>query len=853
MDMYKSDYSSVLNYVFSSSSRYDSKEVFVIRRRIRREVVSYKNLAKRISLFEAWFDQEGISQGSKILFWGLNCPEYSTALLSCFSTNRIVIPIDWRNSVDTIKNIIKKTNPKFAFVSKYFNHDFINGKRVKIYFIEDLFSLISKNPFKTKTFKSLLNLKDYSDPENIAEIVFTSGTTGKPKGVVMKQKNLLANLESVDQCLPDLGNSRTISILPLSHMLEQVAGLLLPIGRGTTIFYLPRINSYRLLQAFSEYKPTHLVFVPQLLKIFWGKIEDKARSTHQLDKLETLLKFCSHFPISVKKLVFSKIHKLFGGHLEFVACGGAPLDKKIGEKWINVGIPVIEGYGATEATAVAAINKLSSPLLGSVGKPIPGVKIHIDSNGLIFIKGKSLSGGYYDDQKRTKAVFTLNGYNTGDIGEFDKDGNLRIIGRDVFKMVLPNGEKVFVEDLETKIIEDPRVKEACVVAKQLSEGDKIHAFLIFKNPNNFEIKNVISDINFRLESKQQITSYEVWPADDFPRTPTLKIDRKSVYEVANKQKDISEAVSDKTDLAYAYHDVVDIVVKISGIDKSKILDSDTLAGDLSIDSLSRVELVALAEEYLGIMIDEAKITAKTTIYDLKKLAASTEIQETVFLPVWQFTRFGEWLHYLVTRFFLIPLHSMIIKIVYPQRKFANISPGSIIIFNHPGILDGVCVVRTLFKQNLSKIVTNSGSNFWTDKTVFAKPLEIFVGGIPLYESGHKLMKVLQVDSDLLDRGYNLLFAPQGGLQVSDEDEPFKPGIGYIVQQLGRPVHIVKIEGYRKIWPVPSKGFENCSLTDFFPRRTGTAKVLISPKIRFDWSSMTPIQITNLLEERYRSL
>ncbi len=850
--MYKSNHSSLLHYLADSSKQWVNNEAFVIRRRIKKEIIKYKDLPNLISKFEAWFSDEKIVPKSKILFWGLNCPEYAMSLLSTIATNRTAIPIDWRNSVETIQGVIDKTQPKFAFISKYFRHEFISNQKIKVFFIEDLFSLISKIK-KTKTVQRLLSTKEYNNPENLVEIVFTSGTTGRPKGVVMKQKNLLANLKAVEPSLPDLQNSRTISILPLSHMLEQIAGLLLPVGKGASIFYLPRINNFRLLQAFSEYKPTYIVFVPQLLKIFWGKIEDKARSNNQLEKLERLLRLAAYLPIPIRRKIFSRIHKLFGGHLKFIACGGAPLDKNIGENWLKVGMLIIEGYGATEATAITSINNFDSPVLGSVGKPISGVKVHIDGNGEIYIQGSSLTEGYYKDPERTKVAFTPNGYKTGDIGEFDSKGNLHIKGRDVFKIVLSSGEKVFVEDLETKIHADPRVKEACVVARKLPDGDKIHAYLILKKTAETGIKKIVSDINFRLESKQQIRSFDLWPAEDFPRTPTLKIDRRSVYEVANEQKTITDAVSSKTDAVYVYQDVIDIVAKISGVDRSKIADSDTLAGDLNIDSLSRVELVALSEEHLGLLIDETKITAKTTVADLKQLAKTADSQENVVLPTWQFTNWGEKIHYLATKFLLIPFHSLIIKIQYPQKHLPQILPGSVIIFNHPGIMDGVCVVRTLFKQNLYNFVTNSAANFWTNKTSFARPLELFVGGIPLYESGHKLMRVLQVDSDLLDRGYSLLFAPQGGLQTSDEEEPFRLGIGYIIQQLDRPVYVVKIEGYRKVWPVPEKGFENCTLIDFLPPRTGTVQVKVSPMIKGDWQSMTPVQVTNLLEEKYRNL
>ncbi len=432
--MYKPNYSSLLAYLEASAKNWPEREALIIRRRIRREIIKYSELLHAIAQTEFWFQKEKILPRSKILFWCQNCPEYTAALLTSLLTNRVAVPIDWRTGHETIVRIIDKTQPKFCFISKYFKHDFLLNRQIRVFYIEDLFTLFKAT--KTQDFKSLLTHKNYTDPENIVEIVFTSGTTGKPKGVVMKQKNILANLRAVELALPDLNNSRTISILPLSHMLEQIAGLLLPLGHGTSIYYLPRINSFRLLQTFSEYKPTHLVFVPQMLKIFWNKIESHASTTKQLDKLKRLMNMTQVAPRGVKRLIFRQIHALFGGQLRYVACGGAPLDVKIAKHWVDIGIPIIEGYGATEVTAIATINTLEKLKIGSVGKPLRGVKIHL-KKGEIYIQSESVSSGYFADAKRNKASFTQLGYKTGDIGELDGQGYLRIVGRDVFKIVLP--------------------------------------------------------------------------------------------------------------------------------------------------------------------------------------------------------------------------------------------------------------------------------------------------------------------------------------------------------------------------------------------------------------------------------
>lgn len=850
--MYKADYSSILDYIIKGSKTWENKEAFVIRRQIKKETVLYKDIPPLLEKLVNWFLINNIQVDDKVLFWGTNCPEYSLSLLACMSFGRVAIPIDWRNSKETINRIIDKTKPKYALISKYFKHDFLTERSMKVFYIEDIFNELPSIATKQKLQK-ILKHKTYKDPNKTVEIVFTSGTTGKPKGVVMKQRNVLANLKAVESFLPDLEGSRTISLLPLSHMFEQVVGLLLPIGHGTTIYYLPRINSFRILQSFSEYKPTHLVFVPQMLKMFWERIEDKAKQSGKYDVLQKTLELSPLLPKSLRKILFYQIHKIFGGKLNYVACGGAPLDKKTGEYWHKVGLPIIEGYGATEVTAIATVNNFNSPKLGTVGKPVMGVDITIDEDGEIYIKSDSVSGGYYYDKAKTSAAFTNRGYKTGDIGKFDSEGNLQILGRDVFKIVLPSGEKVFVEDLETKILQDSRIKETCVVAVRTSGGDKIRGYFITKKGVDDPLKKIVTEINKNLESKQQISSYKAWPNEDFPRTPTLKIDRKSVFEVANKHKNIDSVTATDTNNAFGIQNILDVLSKVSGIQKDRILDSDTLSGDLSIDSLTRVEVVALTEEHLGIILDEGKITAKTTVKDLKLMVKNSEIIEEVNIPDWQFSKFGRFLNKISLNYFLLPLHSSIIKIKYSQKIIPTIEPGSIILFNHPGILDGVCVVRTLKKQGLTSLVTNAGAYFWTDKTILAKPLELFIGGIPLYESGHKLVTVLRKDSDLLDSGYNLLFAPQGELQKTKDEAPFKLGIGYIVQQLNVPVYIIKIKGYRDLWPVPEKGLAKSNTIDLLPRKGGEVKVVVSKKILPNWDNFTPIQITNLLEERFREL
>jgi long-chain acyl-CoA synthetase len=584
--------------------------------------------------------------------------------------------------------------------------------------------------------------------------------------------------------------------------------------------------------------------------MLWERIEDKAREKGKYKKLQTALKISQYLPMNLRRFLFADIHKQLGGALQLFACGGAPLDPAIGMNWGRVGIPVIEGYGATEITAIATVNPYRNIRYGSAGKPVEGINLSLDENKEIIIQSEAVSSGYYHDYERTKAVFTSKGYRTGDIGELDSDGFLRIKGRDVFKIVLPSGEKVFVEDLEGQIVKDARVKEVCVVAQRVKNGDRIHAYFILHKDIKDSLKSIVAEINSSLESKQQIVSYANWLNEDFPRTPTLKVDRKQMFDLANENIKPGDIV--QKDTAGNFLDIIDVLAKVSGISKEMIKKSDFLASDLGLDSLSRVELVSLAEEYLGLSLDEGKISQKTTVADLMKLVACAQNLEEVKLPTWQFTSLGQLVHLLALKIVLFPIHSYVVKLKI-RKRIPLIPKGSIIIFNHPGVMDGVCVLRILAKQRNLKVVTDATASVWENKSILGPIAEVLVGGLPLYETGQKLFEVLKLNSDLLDQGYNLMFAPQGTMQRSDKEDPFKMGIGYLIKELNRPVTIVRIKDYRGIWPAPKEDIAQAKYKDLWPKRRGEAIVAVSKSINKDWSNMSMIQITNYLEEKYREM
>jgi long-chain acyl-CoA synthetase len=264
-----------------------------------------------------------------------------------------------------------------------------------------------------------------------------------------------------------------------------------------------------------DVRPTYLVFVPQLLALFWGRIEEEARNTGKYEKLMKGLFIAKYLPSIVRKFIFRNVHAVFGGKLRFVGCGGAPLNYHIGNNFVHMGFRILEGYGATEVTALATAND-GRYGVGNVGKPAKGVEVKLDEDGQILIKSDCISKGYYQNEQKTKEVFRDGWYHTGDIGKFSEDGVLHIVGRNFFKIVLASGEKIYVEDIEKIMVRHPLIKDACVIGLTDGEADKIHAIIIPKDPKTFDEHAVITEINSWIESKQQIMSHSLWERDDFP-------------------------------------------------------------------------------------------------------------------------------------------------------------------------------------------------------------------------------------------------------------------------------------------------------------------------------------------------
>jgi long-chain acyl-CoA synthetase len=313
--------------------------------------------------------------------------------------------------------------------------------------------------------------------------MYTSGTTGEPKGVMLTHRNLVHNVETARQMIPVKPESKALSLLPLSHIYAQFAGLLYPLHSGASIVYLPSRQPNTLLRVLHREGITTLALVPQLLQLLMSHIERGVERSGRADLWRRLHRLAPRLPMAARRLLFRSVHRELGGHLQFLLCGGAYLDPNLAQKWENLGMPILQGYGMTETAAMVTYDTLSNRRIGAVGRPPPGQEVAIAPDGEILVRGENVSTGYWRNAEATKQIFRNGWYCTGDLGYLDPDGYLHFKGRKKNLIVLADGMNIYPEDIENHLNLRPEIKEAVIIGlPQIGGLVEVHAVVLAAEP-----------------------------------------------------------------------------------------------------------------------------------------------------------------------------------------------------------------------------------------------------------------------------------------------------------------------------------------------------------------------------------
>jgi len=827
------------NYFKPILYKFHDRDALIYRTGFRTIRISYLDLYDAAYRMANMFQQSGLNKGDAVLIWAPNSPEWITALLACSLTGVIAVPLDMRVQADFVRHIAGETGAKVGIKSRYMSIE----SDISWWDTEDL-------PHLVRQIQPIFMEPEINE-DDILEIVYTSGTTAAPKGVILTNKNIVSNIASLSQVLKYDKEWKFLSILPLSHMFEQTVGLFVPLFYGCSITYLKTRKSTAIMQAMQDENITCIITVPLMLQKLRERILREASNRGKDKVFLRMLGMAKRFPNWLRKLLFHSIHKKFGGKLQIFAVGGAPLDPGVEEFWTNLGVKVLQGYGLTETSPIVTCNNLDSPRPNTVGQVLPGQEIKLSDEGEIYIKGDNVSPGYYKRPDLYGQYFVDGWYKSGDIGELDSEGFLRIKGRTKNMILSASGMNVYPEDLETELNRIPGVKDSCVLGLEQDDHTVIHAVLLLEN-SNINAKTIVDSANTNLGDHQKIMSYSVWDKPDFPRTPTLKIQRRFVMEDLGEPK-VEE--KEETDGSAISGPLLEIIRSISKTPISEIKPTAALGMDLHIDSLSRVELASIIEDVMGVEVDEAHVTDRTTIAELDELIASQKKTADSKVRNWPLSSWAIFVRRLLQSIFFRPLARYYIRMrVMGKEKFARLNHPFLLIANHSSHLDALMLTLALpwrVRRRLTIAAAadifeewDSSNASFKEKLIRKSATALAILGLNIFPfqrySGIK--KSLEYAGWNMDRGWSLIIFPEGKLSLDGNINEFKSGVGLLVKEMDVPVVPAKILG---LYEIMNHQFR-------WPQKKGEVTVRFGDPITFS-PSATYDEITRRLEHEVRFL
>jgi long-chain acyl-CoA synthetase len=506
---------------------------------------TYAELVHR-SRIAAWrLRALGLNSGDRVLTWSPSTPALPAAYFGAMRAGLIYVPLDARMAPDTITRIATKSGARHLILGS--GRDAADPREVGLEtfpttIVEDLCA--DPDAHFPGDWEAQLDAWPRPKADDIFELIFTSGTTGNPKGVMLSHGNVLAGVGSFHKIIAPMQH-RLVSLLPLSHLLEQAVCLFYALDMGADILYVRSRNPRVIFESMREHRVTTMLLVPQVVDLFWSGVEREVEKQGQTANFNRLRGIARRLPMWARRRLFASVHKQLGGGLRLFATAGAFLPPALQQAWEDLGVIVLQGYGATE-TAAGSCTTMADHPLGCVGWPPPPVEMRIADDAEIQFKGATLFKGYWEDPAATTEAFTPDGwYRSGDLGALDARGRLNLHGRKKDIIVLPNGFNVFPEDLENALrvagIRDsvavetaPGRIEVVVLAPGTHgvPGDARASSGLEDAAEPAELRReidaAVKAANATLGPSQRIAGWRLWPEADFPRTHTFKVKRDRV-------------------------------------------------------------------------------------------------------------------------------------------------------------------------------------------------------------------------------------------------------------------------------------------------------------------------------------
>jgi long-chain acyl-CoA synthetase len=731
---------------------------------------------------------QGLEAGDRVLIWGVNRPEWSIGFFGALFAGLVLVPLDVRSQPEFVAKVAQRTRAKLVLASTQ-TAPLAEGLNIPLILIESL-------PDRARGAAPLptpgLGASD------LAEVVFTSGTTGEPKGAMLTHGNLVANATALKDVFPFKPGERLLSILPLSHMFEQTCGLIAPFLVGASIVYPVSRQPAVLIRTFRDFRVTMLLIVPAGLKLLDSAIQRKVDASGKRAAFERLHRIAPHLPRFAKRLLFRPVISQFGGRFRTLGIGASALEEELANRWTNMGFDVLQGYGATELSPAVSFTRPSRNRIGTVGEAVPGVEIRIAEDGEIQVRGPNVFAGYWEDPDATAAVLDGEGfYHTGDIGLLDDDGFLTLRGRKKDMLAMSDGTKVYPEDIEAVLGRDERLRGATVVGWQPDRGElRVQAVLLIDDPAMADA--VVRDANAQLGAHQQIRGVTIWPDEDLPRTHTLKVKKGLVLdrlaELERGAVTAQGAGGAAAPLTLGPASLEGLVASVANVPIASVQPDSRLSTDLNMDSLARIELLGVIEEELGTFVDDGDLEPDTTVAQLSALvdAAKEQKHETGIFG-WPLSPIARAAGILIQTLILVPVFFSLYRVrVTGLERLEGLTGPALFTPNHCLHNDvGIILTRIPLAWRWRLSVAAAADD------IFGNPIRGFGSALignafPLAREG-AVRRSLELLGARLDRGFSILIFPEGKLTVGGPTQPFKSGTGLVAVEGATPVVPMKLK------------------------------------------------------------
>jgi long-chain acyl-CoA synthetase len=866
--------------LFDEFGRYRGDVAVVQRRGYRRESWTYGKLVTTAFGLAHDLKQRGVRTGDRVLLWGSNSGEWMAAFWGCLLRGAVVVPIDDGATLEFAARVARETSAKLVIASA--------GKptldsAVATLNLEDLADS-SKEPDAPITphdgdaasASRHQSLADEAVTRNhVAQILFTSGTTAEPRGVVLTHGNFLANLEPLERGIAPyrkyerwLHPLRFVTIVPLSHVFGQFITLFVPPLLGATVVFEPSPNAADVFRTVKRERATALITVPHALGLLRSGIEREVDARGETEWFAGACEAAKGREFLRRAWMFRRIHQRFGWRFWAVISGGAALAADTEAFFKRLGYAVVQGYGMTETASLISLNHPFRATQGSIGKVLPGREFRLAEDGEILVRGENVSSGYWQKgalQESSPAAQENGAWlRTGDLGELDAEGNLRFRGRKKSVIVTPAGLNVYPEDLEASLRKQPDVRDCVVIAQRRDGNAEPLAALLLQEPSAEAARRAIDDANRSLAEYQKIRSWIIWPDNDFPRTPTGK---PKLAQIAARATELSSAPKND-DLANV--PPADFRGRISSEAADRVSDvltqlavqgtSQSLERALNLSSLDRVDLMSALEHSYQVELNETAFAEAKTISDVRNLLRQPPARRTEYTyPRWA-QREPMRLLRLAVYYMLVWPATQILghpKIVGGEN-LKNIRDPVLIVSNHiTRRADIGLILAALPRRFRHRLATAMAGE--TLQRMRRPPEDWFAGKRWAYQIGYWLLIALfdvfplprlsgfresfRYAGESIDRGYSVLVFPEGEVNNSETGEmtAFQSGIGVLAENLCVPIVPIRIDG---VWRMKRQRRRLA--------RVGEITVRIGSTVTFP-SGTPPHEIAHALEKLVRAL